>query len=90
MVQRGKDLSFGAETAQRFRVVHRRVDQLDGHLLSEFAVDALAAVDGAHAAPTDLLDEPEAADTLQVWSLFRAPLVLGVLLDLKEGTRAIA
>ena len=78
MLQGGEDLALVAKAAQDLVGVHATLDQLDGDPLLELLVRAVGQVDGAHAAPADLLEYPVRAQALAGCS---ASLITRVTLD---------
>ena len=62
MLQRGEDLTLGGEPRRRARIEQAAAGDLEGDLAAEEAVGPLGAVDLAHAALADLLDQPVDAD----------------------------
>ena len=62
MVERGEDLTLGAEARQHTIRVHATPDQLDRDALLILLVGALGEIDGAHAAMCDLVKQMIRAD----------------------------
>lgn len=62
VIEAGEDPALGLESAQDPLGVQPLMDQLDGHLLLELPIDALAEADDAHPAATDLLEDSPRAD----------------------------
>ena len=62
MVERGEDLTLGAEARQHTIRVHAPPDQLDRDALLILLVGALGEIDGTHAAVCDLVEQMVGAD----------------------------
>src|SRR6185503_20865828 len=62
MIQRGEHLALELEALERVRIEQLAAHELDRDLLLDRAVDALGAVDQAHAAAAELLAQRERAD----------------------------
>ncbi len=64
MIEARQDFALHVEAAQDEIRVHPAAHQLDGGRLTESALGPLAEIDGAHAALSELADDPPGSDPL--------------------------